>query len=67
MELKQHGAYGVTVNTEVCGTSDESSILSRHPTSSSTQKSYHFMVVFLYCVEECFFSVYTFQNFVIIF
>lgn len=31
MELKQHGAYGVTVNTEVCGTSDESSILSRHP------------------------------------
>ncbi len=26
-----HGAYGIMVNTEVCGTSDSGSIPGRHP------------------------------------
>ncbi len=35
-----NGAYGVTVNTEVCGTFDSGSIPDRHPKIMRTKQSF---------------------------
>lgn len=38
---RRHGAYGVTVNTRVCGTRNLGSIPSRHPKSYEKEIAYN--------------------------